>query len=41
MDVSQELSKIFSGEGGARAFAQMTRVIRYLKIHRRYTSVLE
>jgi hypothetical protein len=41
MDVSQELSKIFSGEGGARAFAQMTRVIRYLKVHKSDVAILK
>jgi hypothetical protein len=36
MDVAEELSKIFSSEGGAHAFAQITRVIRYLKVHKEY-----
>lgn len=41
MDVAEELSKIFSSEGGAHAFAQITRVIRYLKVHKEDLNILE
>jgi hypothetical protein len=37
LDVAAELAKIFSAspeEDGARAFAQITRLIRYLKVHK-------
>jgi len=34
LDVTAELAKIFSAEDGARAFAQITRLIRYVKVHK-------